>query len=153
MAEKIILLADDDRDDTDLFCEALAGAANDIVCHCAGDGRELLNTLNELPEKPQLIFLDLNMPVMNGWECLSLLKQDPQTRHIPVIIISTSSHQQEMEKALSLGALCYFVKPDHFNQLSRVLGVLVKGLDTGISEAIASLQASESEHIFVCKSQ
>ena len=110
MVQKIILLADDDRDDTEMFCEALAEIHDTVICHSAINGHELLKKLNEITEKPDLIFLDLNMPIMNGWDCLKLLKENESTRDIPVIMISTSSHKKEMDVAMSLGAICYFVK-------------------------------------------
>lgn len=143
-------MADDDLDDTELFCEALDSVGDGITCHCAANGIELLNMLHELEEKPQLIFLDLNMPVMNGWECLKLLKEDKNHRHIPVIVISTSSHKKEMDMALALGALCYFVKPGNFKELTQVLKKITENLGAGIKEAILDLHKHGAKHIFIC---
>lgn len=56
MDKKIFLLADDDRDDTEMFMETIAGIDNSIICHCTADGREALQKLDELTEKPHLIF-------------------------------------------------------------------------------------------------
>lgn len=148
MTKKLILLADDDLDDTELFCEALADIDSDIVCQYAGDGGELLKKLDDLDEKPELIFLDLNMPVMNGWECLKLIKEDPRYCHIPVIVISTSSHKKEVARALDMGALCYFVKPSNFSELKRILEMITKNLEKGLKEALRHLQSTGSEYIF-----
>lgn len=153
MEKKIILLADDDRDDTDFFCEALADIDPGIACNCAGNGAELLKKLEEMPEKPGLIFLDLNMPVMNGWQCLKILKTDGRYRHIPVIMISTSSHGREITIASDLGALCYFVKPHNFNEFKRVLRVITANLGAGLRNSLLELEAAGSKHIFVCKAQ
>lgn len=150
MDHKVILLADDDSDDTEMFCEALADIDPGIICHCAINGRELLKMLNELSEKPQLIFLDLNMPIMNGWQCLKLLKEDERYKHIPVIMISTSSHQLEMDMAANLGALCYFVKPNSFNVLTQVLKAIAENLGAGLKDALLDLQAGGSRHIHTC---
>jgi CheY-like chemotaxis protein len=136
MDKKIFLLVDDDLDDTEMFCEALASIDNSIVCHCAGNGQEALQTLNTLYEKPNIIFLDVNMPVMNGWQCLKHLKEDERYKQIPVIIVSTSSHKRESEIAADLGALCYLTKPNDFDELTIVLQVIVANLDDGLSSAL-----------------
>jgi len=73
---RIFLLADDDPDDVDMFREALSIIDPAIVFYHAQDGRGVLDNLgvNNL-EKPDIIFLDINMPIMNGWECLAKLKE------------------------------------------------------------------------------
>ena len=151
MDQKIILLADDDSDDTEMFREALADTADNIVCHFAVNGRELLDKLEKLNEKPQLIFLDLNMPVMDGWQCLKMLKTDPRHQHIPVIMISTSSHQREMDMAIDQGALCYFVKPYNFKDLKQMLQTITANLGGSLKAALQNLQTLGSAHIFTCE--
>lgn len=147
MKQKAILLADDDRDDTDMFCEALAMIDGHIACHCVSNGSELLSKLDEMDEKPELIFLDVNMPVMNGWQCLKLLKASSRYKDIPVIMISTSSHKREMDIASDLGALCYFVKPHNFNELVRMLKVIASNLGDGLKDAIIKLKNDGTGHI------
>lgn len=151
MKQKLILLADDDRDDTEMFCEALAHIDNNIICHPAENGAELFNLLNDLKESPQLIFLDLNMPVMDGWQCLKLLKADERHKNIPVIMISTSSHRKEIDNAANFGAACYFVKPSNFNELKQVLRAIVASLDSGLKDIFVNLQGDTSRYIFSCK--
>ena len=148
MDKKLLLLADDDIDDTEMFCEALAVVDENIICYCAKNGSEALRILNDLNEKPELIFLDLNMPVMSGWDCLKIIKKDQRLQEIPVIMISTSSHQKDLDTASVLGAHCYFVKPNSFSDLKNVLEVIISNLGTGLKEAIASLEV-KSKHIFV----
>lgn len=150
MEKKIILLADDDMDDTEMFCEALADIDENILCHCAENGSEALKILNNMDEPPGVIFLDLNMPIMNGWECLRELKSDQRYKDIPVIMISTSSHKNDMDSATSFGAVCYFVKPNNFKDLKQVLKIITSNLGN-IKEAIATLQTSGLQHIFVCE--
>jgi CheY-like chemotaxis protein len=148
MEQKIILLADDDSDDTEMFCEALESTDDNLICHCLINGVELLKKLNDLNQKPHLIFLDLNMPVMDGWECLKILKKDPNFQDIPVIMISTSSHKTEINNALDLGALCYFVKPNNFNELTQILHLITANLDGDLKNEIINLQKSGSGSIF-----
>ncbi|RFS16774.1 response regulator [Emticicia sp. C21] len=150
MNYKVILLADDDSDDTEMFCEALEIIDTSIVFHCAVNGSEALKKLDGLEDKPQLIFLDLNMPVMNGWQCLKLLKENEHYKNIPVIMISTSSHQKEMDMAAKMGAFCYFVKPSDFNELTQLLRVVVSNPETGLQEAVQNLQTGGSQYIYFC---
>ncbi len=148
MGTKTFLLADDDRDDIDMFCEALLSIDPSIICHFAGNGRLALKMLNELKEKPHIIFLDVNMPVMTGWQCLKLLKEDEQYKHLPVIVTSTSSHLRELDMAAEFGALCYFTKPNNFDELTRVLQVIVANLGAGLEDALTNLQASGSKCVY-----
>ncbi|MCW3082791.1 MAG: rcp1 3 [Bacteroidetes bacterium] len=118
-----ILLVDDDADDTELFSEALHDIAPSILLFYAKDGIDALEKLDKMQELPELIFLDINMPRMNGWECLGKLKSSDQYQKIPVIMYSTSSIKKEMEIATSLGAINFISKPDNFTSLKNVLMV------------------------------
>jgi CheY-like chemotaxis protein len=148
MNGRIFLLADDDSDDTEMFVEAIAGIDKSINCHSAVDGQEALKKLDELNKKPDLIFLDVNMPVMTGWQCLKILKEDERYNHIPVIIISTSSHQREIDIAIDLGALCYLTKPNNFNELKQVLQVIVMNIGTELPNALRDMQKKGSSFVF-----
>jgi CheY-like chemotaxis protein len=123
--EITFLLADDDADDKTLFCEALAEINPGIVCHTAADGKEALDILSEKQtRKPDIIFLDINMPIMDGWQCLGKLKQDNQHRNIPVIMYSTSSYQRDIDLALENGAFCFFTKPSDYRELRSILKLI-----------------------------
>jgi len=149
--EKIFLLADDDADDIELFCEALGEIDASIICHCATDGKKVLEILqNETLKKPQVIFMDINMPGMNGWECLKQLKDSEAFKHIPVLIYSTSNHQREADQALDMGALCFFTKPTYFKELKEILGVLAANVDGSLLEAISHFNGIHSKKVFAC---
>lgn len=111
-----ILLIDDDADDRFLFCEALKQVDDTIICETAEDGQEALVKLNG-PPLPNYIFLDLNMPVMSGFECLAHLKKIPDLEKTPVIIYSTSKNSVDIKRTASLGAAAYLKKPGDFNEL------------------------------------
>lgn len=149
MSKKIILLADDDRDDAEMFCEALADIDESIICHCAENGDQALKMLNSHDKTPEVVFLDLNMPIMNGWECLKRLKSEERYKDIPVIMISTSSHKNDMEAAGNLGAFCYFVKPNNFNDLKQVLGLITSNLENGLKEPFTNLEKNQYLHLFL----
>jgi CheY-like chemotaxis protein len=94
-----------------LFCEALEEAAPEILCNTSTNCRNALAKLhNKETDTPDLIFLDINIPVMSGWQCLCGLKEQDGYKHIPVIMYSTTSHAEDVDKAQQLGALCFFYK-------------------------------------------
>jgi CheY-like chemotaxis protein len=126
------LLADDDSDDHELFQAALAELNRSIVFDKVLNGLQLINQLLEKNQsKPDIIFLDLNMPLMNGWRCLEALKGIENTKDIPVIIYSTSDQQLEEKKAEEMGALCFLKKPASFNTLINILSVVSDHLRGG----------------------
>ncbi|MEJ0031578.1 MAG: response regulator [Bacteroidota bacterium] len=131
------LLADDDADDKTLFCEALAEINPDIVCHTASDGKEALAILSERQiNKPNIIFLDINMPIMDGWQCLGKIKEHNDHRDIPVIMYSTSSYQRDIELALENGAFCFFTKPSDYRELRNILRLIATTPVDSLSNAM-----------------
>lgn len=147
MEKRFFLLADDDLDDREIFAEALTSIDMNIECHYTEDGREALTSLKSLPQKPNVIFLDINMPVRDGWQCLKVLKSDEDLKNIPVIIISTSSHQSQRDMAQNLGAHGYFIKASNFEVLKSALRGIAVGIDNGLPEALLRLQA-ECSNLF-----
>jgi CheY-like chemotaxis protein len=123
---KRFLLIDDDNDDRELFSEALASVSPVIVCDLAADAEEALNKLiSKEIDVPDMIFLDINLPVMTGWQFLTSLKKQEDYKDIPVIMYSTSSNQRDKEIAKDLGALCFITKPSAFKKLQTTLDIIV----------------------------
>lgn len=121
---KQILLMDDDEDDQLIFKDALRGIAGDLNVIFAGNGLRGLEYLRGIPPLqpiPELIFLDLNMPLMNGFEFLAVIKKDPKFQHIPVVIFSTSENPADKQKASSLGAVKFLTKSPEFAVLKKDL--------------------------------
>ena len=134
---KTILLIDDDRDDRDFFCQAVA-KVSDLYCIALDDGNKMFPKLtNEEINRPDIIFLDVNMPQMNGWECLELLKHSERFKDIPVIMYSTSKHKEETDKAKVLGALYFFTKPSDFSVLKKGLSNLIEHLQNDRLDLLA----------------
>jgi CheY-like chemotaxis protein len=122
----LITLADDDEDDRLFFTDAFDELKINTVVNTVKDGKELLNYLN-LPDTvlPNIIFLDLNMPILNGIDCLKEIKQNEKFNNIAIAIYSTSSSEQDIENTFVLGANIYIKKPNNFDDLKKILSEVV----------------------------
>ena len=122
---KLFLLADDDRDDAELFGEALMDIDPPVQFQHVPNGHAVFTFLaNDSNARPDIIFLDLNMPEMSGWQCLAKLKNDLSLREIPVIMYSTSTNPRDREIAGELGAAGFLTKPTDFKFLTKILAAL-----------------------------
>lgn len=119
-----IYLTDDDADDRDFFEEALKELNIETELTITNDGTALMTTLADSavePPPPHVIFLDLNMPGKNGFECLKEIRTSPKLKNIPVIIFSTSANAYEIDKSYSMGANCYIRKPNSHKLLKQTI--------------------------------
>ena|SRR4029079_9606048 len=121
MLYRNILLIDDDEDDQEIFRTALENVNLDVSCTSLNNASEALDKLRSNQLQPDLIFLDLNMPVMNGQQFLMEIKNDDELNDIPVVILSTSSHRTTIELTKELGAMDFYSKPDKFEDLIGIL--------------------------------
>jgi len=120
------LLADDDEDDRQFFLEALQSIDPGIQCITAKNGKEALTLLqNDFFAVPDFVFLDLNMPLMNGMKCLEEIKKIPALADLPVVLYSTTSEKQFEEQSKKAGAYAFFVKPTRAAELADYLRRLV----------------------------
>ncbi|TDE12856.1 response regulator [Dyadobacter psychrotolerans] len=116
-----ILLADDDEDDTSLFQEALEQIQISTRLDIAENGMELMHTLADNQHVPDLIFLDMNMPIKNGLECLVEIRNSDDFKEIPVVILSTSVADYLLKSAYQAGANLYIQKPTSFSGLVQII--------------------------------
>ena len=122
------LLIDDDADDREIFSIALKEVNPFGECSTAINGEDALEILKSRPDFiPDFIFLDLNMPFMNGQICLAELKKLPIIKNVPVIIYTTSSYQKDIDKTKALGAAHFLIKPSSIKSLISSLTALIKG--------------------------
>jgi CheY-like chemotaxis protein len=117
-----ILLADDDTDDCIFFKEAVEELAMDTQLTTLDDGEQLMKHLNSKINKlPDTLFLDLNMPRKNGFECLSEIKANQRLKLLPVIIFSTSFEQEVVNQLYKNGAQYFIRKPPEFSQFKKII--------------------------------
>lgn len=117
-----VMLADDDKDDQHLFEEALDHTPVETDLTTADNGKELMEKLHdpEIPN-PDIIFLDLNMPIKNGKECITEIKADDNLKDIPVVVYSTSNNEKDINDTYNAGANLYVSKPNSFTKIIFVL--------------------------------
>ena len=121
-----ILLMEDDAGDAEIIREVLQEAAFDVTIDHVPDGEKGLHFLRQEGgyanvDRPDLILLDLNMPLMDGREVLAELKRDTRLRTIPVLILSTSDAPSDIETSYDLGANCYLRKPFGLDDFAHVI--------------------------------
>lgn len=120
-----ILLIDDDEDDQLFFKEALELINPLLQCETAGNGKIALELLKSSDSLPDLIFLDLNMPVMNGLEFLNHKNKDTKINKIPLGIFTTSNIIEDIELTKKLGVKFFMTKPSDFKILYMKLQQLL----------------------------
>lgn len=110
-------MIDDDQDDREIFREAVQKCNPSIETIFANDGAEALQILNRRDIQPDAIFLDNNMPRMDGVQCLMKLKSIQRTKSIPIVMYTTAGNAVQEQYILSLGADYFLKKTNTFNQL------------------------------------
>lgn len=120
-----LLIADDDEEDIEIFMRALSETGFKVDCKLAKDGIEVLSQLSNSTSKPDMVFLDLNMPRMGGEECLKQIKQMKGFEAVPVVIYTTSSYPGERERLMLAGAAQYLTKEFSFQKIvDQIAGLL-----------------------------
>jgi CheY-like chemotaxis protein len=123
---ELILMVDDDADDRQFFKEALHEIYPSIECSTANDGIEALEFLKSSKRMPDFIFLDLNMPRMDGKKCLVEIKKNKRLTNIPVIIYSTSKHEEDEKETFKLGASAFLKKPYTFEEICNIIASVIQ---------------------------
>jgi CheY-like chemotaxis protein len=122
----VVLYVDDDIDDLQLFGEAIKEVDSSIIFISASSAEDALNFLHgEL--LPDYVFMDINMPVMNGIECLSHIRSTEKISHLPVVMLSTSQNVFDIEQSIALQA-DFISKPNSFRSLVNELATRLKAI-------------------------
>ena len=117
-----LFLIDDDLDDQEIFSIALQHIDETIQCQMANDGVDALQKLKNTPFfNPDFIFIDINMPRMNGMDCLKQMKELGISRNAKIIMYSTTSDPKMIEQSKQLGASDFMIKPTSLIRLQENL--------------------------------
>lgn len=127
--ENPVLIAEDDRFDQLIIKRAFKAARLSVAVRFVEHGEELLAYLRDGPRPretdtlalPAVIFLDLNMPVVDGWAALRELRAEPRWANIPVIVMSTLTHEDDIARVYASGASAYFTKPTSFEEMVEAI--------------------------------
>lgn len=118
-------LIDNDQDDQEIFQMALNEINPGIICVLASDGKMAIEKLTTESYIPSFIFVDMNMPLMNGKQCLEEIRKIPQLENIPVYIYSTGADPHSIAESKALGATDFLIKPPGFRQLVQLLSTVI----------------------------
>ena len=116
-----LFLAEDDVEDIEFFTDIISDISPDIQISVAKNGIELMRLLESEKQLPDFIFLDLNMPLKNGIECLQEIKMSAKWKHIKTVILSTSCNPEQKKKLYKMGADLCLQKPNSFSTLKDTL--------------------------------
>lgn len=120
---KNIWLADDDKDDCEVFQDVLKQILPSASLTIIPNGEELMNILTTA-RKPDILFLDLNMPCKDGLDCLVEIRAQRHFSRLPIVVFSSSTQPRQIEASYGYGANLYYSKPTSFKKLIEGLGAL-----------------------------
>jgi CheY-like chemotaxis protein len=120
----IILCVDDDAEDMDVFFEAIRETFPSATLFAARSGEDAITLLKKLSELPDYIFLDINMPLMGGIECLTAIKADRKLRKLDIVVYSTTKNEKEIATVIRMGAQ-FLVKQPDYNKLVLDLAAIL----------------------------
>ena len=125
-----IFYADDDEDDLMLFNEVVEKISNEssnpINLHIDLNGESLIENIKKNKNVDGVVFLDINMPLKSGFDILEKIRQEPEIKHFPVIMYSTSSNKDTIDRSQNLGADFYVVKPYVYNDLLKMISTFIQ---------------------------
>ncbi len=116
-----LFLAEDDDDDIEFFTDIISQISSDIKISLAKNGNELMNLLESEIQLPDFIFLDLNMPIKSGFECLNEIRSVEKWKAIKIVVLSTSSDKEQANEVYKMGADLYLQKPNSFSAFKNTL--------------------------------
>ena len=124
MKQLTIMVVDDDPDDIDLFKDALSEVDDSCRVVVANDGKDALRQLTGSGIDPDIIFLDYNMPIMDGMRCLAALKEHPFLKNIPVVMHSTTLPVEDIATCKALGAKILIKQVVYTNMIRELNNIL-----------------------------
>lgn len=127
MTRREVWFAEDDPDDRDLIEEAMARVSDRFEVRFASDGQDLLDALEgTILDRALIVFMDIRMPKMNGFETLNSIREREGPEELPVVMFSTSTSQFDVAESYRRGANAYLVKPSSFNELVETVDTTLR---------------------------
>ncbi|MGB3606261.1 MAG: response regulator [Psychroserpens sp.] len=123
---KHIMLVDDDEDDRMIFRDILGELGTNVKFDTANNGETALRLLANFINLPDIIFIDINMPKIDGQECLIRMRQNKRYDDVLLVMYSTSSNPIIIEQLMTFGANGYIIKPCAYNVLRETVGSTMK---------------------------
>lgn len=120
----VVLLAEDDEDNRDLVTFVVKRSRLDIQLEIAENGQEAVE--KAITTNPHLILMDMQMPVMDGWTAVPILKADDRTKHIPIIAFTAQAKPEDKQRTMAMGCVEHYTKPMDPEEL---LGLIQKYLN------------------------
>lgn len=120
-----VWIVDDDPDDQFLFSLVFKTLTPPVSVSVLNDGEELLPALRQCETLPSLLVLDINMPLLNGFDTLQQLRSTPAYQNLPVIVLTTSTNPDDQIKAMQVGADAFLIKPASSGKLLMLFNKLV----------------------------
>lgn len=120
----MVYLVDDDVDDLEFVQEALISNSYKGPVDTAANGQQLLDRLTDQQPKPDVIILDLNMPLLDGFQALYKIKSNPTLSGIPVIILTASTSKEDERRCFALGCTSFFRKPNRIDEYGALVGTI-----------------------------
>ena len=121
---KVVLVVDDDEDNRDLVKFVIARSPLDIECVVAVNGQEAIDSLKT--KRPDLILMDMQMPVMDGYMAVAVIKRDPLFRSIPIVAFTAQARPEDIARTRSLGCVEHYTKPmdpeELLNTIQKYIG-------------------------------
>lgn len=121
-----ILLVDDDIDDHEFFGIAINKIDNNIRLLQAQNGQQAITLLENIDYLPDFVFLDLNMPALDGKQFLRLIKKDPKFTTLNVVMYTTSSNEDDVKETIQLGAKHFITKPNTIEEIVQKISSLIR---------------------------
>ena len=124
-----IVFVEDDPTDAQFFQRAIRKADPNCRVHRLSDGQAAVDYIHDVAANrdplPKVLVLDIKLPKLRGFEVLRAIRANPRTQHLPVIMLSSSTQQEDIDLAYDLGANSYLNKPPTMKQLNEVVGTLI----------------------------
>jgi CheY-like chemotaxis protein len=118
-----IVLADDDSDDIEIFKDSLNEVQSDIQLESVSNGKQLMELISHF--LPDLLFIDLDMPVKNGLECLVEIRSNPKMEELPVIVFSSTTRPANIQTAYEMGAHLFLIKSSSYEEYKSALKAIL----------------------------